>query len=471
MKRASFGLKGKILLSMCPLLLASCLVGYKVFQLGVEKDPEIERALKISEIIGQEETAMISMSDHLRGYLLNPKDKSNYELKKKADETYSDLAKELEPLVFDSKEISEINKKMADYDAGTLDQKETTVADLAVKDLAKAVDYYAADYAPARLEQEKNFGILKEAAKKHSAALIESIETRKAKSSYVTLGILALSTLIGFGITLWVLQKSIGTFVDSINTLSLTSNNMESTIVNLNSQGQNLAGNSNTVAASLEETVASLEEMSSMIKLNSENASQAAGFSARAQDVAVRGESQIQGLVLNMKEISTSSKKIAEITRVIDDIAFQTNLLALNAAVEAARAGEQGKGFAVVADAVRALAQRSAESAKGISELIQDSVDKIENGAKAANSSGEVFTEIVEAIRKVSTLNTEIAASSAEQSSGVTQLTQAMNQIDASVQSNASSSNEITTIAQEINGQSHSVKGVVDLMNYILKAS
>src|SRR5690606_19337280 len=132
-------------------------------------------------------------------------------------------------------------------------------------------------------------------------------------------------------------------------------------------------------------------------------------------EVATRGEVEMKALVDSMTEISKDSKKISDIITVIDDIAFQTNLLALNAAVEAARAGEQGKGFAVVAEAVRALSQRSSAAAKDINDLIRSSVDRIEKGSEQAQKSGTVLSEILNSVQKVSQLNQEIAAASAEQ--------------------------------------------------------
>lgn len=233
--------------------------------------------------------------------------------------------------------------------------------------------------------------------------------------------------------------------------LSEESHQVALAVSQLSEAGNSLSQSSTEAAASLEETVASLEELTSMVKTNAENAQEAAKLSASSCEAAESGEKEIRELINSMAEISNSSKKIEEIIAVIDDIAFQTNLLALNAAVEAARAGEHGKGFAVVAEAVRALAQRSSVAAKDITGLIQNSVSQIEAGAVVADQSGEVLNSILQSVRKVASLNNEIASASAEQRAGIEQIGKAMNQLDQASQSNAASAEEIAATSGEIN--------------------
>ncbi len=233
-------------------------------------------------------------------------------------------------------------------------------------------------------------------------------------------------------------------------------------INNLSSSSSSLSSASSESAASLEETVASLEELTSMIRQNADNAKTASDLSQLSKSTAQEGSTEIANLIQMMNEIAKSSSKIEEIITVIDDIAFQTNLLALNAAVEAARAGEQGKGFAVVAEAVRALAQRSATSAKEISGLISESAAQVEKGQKVADGSQQVLVKIVDSINKVAQLNTEIATASNEQSTGVSQISQAMNQLDQVTQANASSSETISHAASNLEHSTRSLTETVD---------
>ncbi|MFO1413609.1 MAG: Cache 3/Cache 2 fusion domain-containing protein [Burkholderiales bacterium] len=206
-------------------------------------------------------------------------------------------------------------------------------------------------------------------------------------------------------------------------------------------------------ASSLEETASSMEELTSTVKQNAENAKQANKLAAGASDVAVRGGEVVGQVVATMESITESSKKIADIIGVIDGIAFQTNILALNAAVEAARAGEQGRGFAVVASEVRNLAQRSAAAAKEIKTLIGDSVGKVETGSKLVDAAGKTMEEIVQAVKRVTDIMSEITAASLEQSSGIEQVNQAIAQMDQVTQQNAALVEEAAAAAESMKGQ------------------
>ena len=206
-------------------------------------------------------------------------------------------------------------------------------------------------------------------------------------------------------------------------------------------------------ASSLEETASSMEEMTSAVKNNADNAAQANQLARAARDQAERGGSVVQSAVAAMNAINASSKKIADIIGVIDDIAFQTNLLALNAAVEAARAGEQGRGFAVVASEVRTLASRSAAAAKEIKALIQESVVKVDDGSRLVDESGQVLQSIVADVKKVTDMVAEIAASSQEQAAGIEQVNKAVMSMDEATQQNAALVEEATAAAQSLNEQ------------------
>jgi methyl-accepting chemotaxis protein len=201
-------------------------------------------------------------------------------------------------------------------------------------------------------------------------------------------------------------------------------------------------------ASSLEETASSMEQMTSAVKQNADNASQANQLAQAARSQAEKGGTVVAEAVAAMAAIRKASTTIADIIGVIDDIAFQTNLLALNAAVEAARAGEQGRGFAVVASEVRALASRSAQSAREIKTLIQDSVSKVADGERLVNASGETLGTILLSVKKVSDIVSEIAAANAEQSSGIEQVNKAVMSMDEVTQQNAALVEQAAAAAQ-----------------------
>jgi methyl-accepting chemotaxis protein len=214
-------------------------------------------------------------------------------------------------------------------------------------------------------------------------------------------------------------------------------------------------------SASLEETAASMEELTSTVKQNADNAQQASKLAATAADVAQRGGEVVGRAVATMNAISTSSNRIAEITGMIDGIAFQTNILALNAAVESARAGEHGRGFAVVATEVRTLAQRSANAAKEIKTLIGTSVHDVQLGNGLVAQAGDTMTEIVNAVQKVASLMNEITAASIEQSAGIAQVGKAVSQMDQVTQQNAALVEQAAAAASSLEQQAKQMADAV----------
>lgn len=216
-------------------------------------------------------------------------------------------------------------------------------------------------------------------------------------------------------------------------------------------------------ASSLEEIASSMEEMTSTVNQNADNANQASLLAQKARDEAENSRQIVGKAISAMNIIKESSAKISDIISVIDEIAFQTNLLALNAAVEAARAGEHGRGFAVVASEVRNLAGRCTSAAKEIKELIHDSVDKVNDGTKLVNSSGDALEEIVLEVKKVSDIVTEIAAASREQSAGINQVNKALLQLDEMTQQNASLVEEAAAASESMGEQA---KDLSELVSY-----
>ncbi|CDH25187.1 methyl-accepting chemotaxis protein [Xenorhabdus bovienii] len=230
------------------------------------------------------------------------------------------------------------------------------------------------------------------------------------------------------------MQKSL---IKSIASVRDNTNQMYAGIQEITQGNTDLSSRTEEQAASLEETAASMEELTVTVKQNAENARQASELAVSASQTASKGGELTVSVVATMDEIANSSKKISAIISVIDGIAFQTNILALNAAVEAARAGEQGRGFSVVAGEVRDLAQRSAEAAKEIKTLIDESVHRVNQGSELVNNAGNTMDELVKSVNQVTELMAEIAAASDEQSRGIHQVAQAVSQMDQVTQQNA----------------------------------
>ena len=256
------------------------------------------------------------------------------------------------------------------------------------------------------------------------------------------------------------LARLIGDVQGSTNSIASASQQIASGNAHLSSRTEEQA-------ASLEETASSIEELTSTVKQNADNARQANQLAVTASDVATKGGAVVSEVVQTMGAINDSARKIVDIIAVIDGIAFQTNILALNAAVEAARAGEQGRGFAVVASEVRNLAQRSAGAAKEIKMLIDDSVEKVGAGTKLVGQAGVTMDEVVDSVRRVTDIMSEIANASQEQSAGIAQVNQSIIEMDSMTQQNAALVEEAAAAAQSLQDQAAELARVVSIFKLV----
>jgi len=284
-----------------------------------------------------------------------------------------------------------------------------------------------------------------------------------------------MSNMASGDLNLLIEKQYTGTFGEVKDDINKTIENLSSVLSNLKTAADGIHETSNEISqgnsslssrteqqsANLEETAASMEQLTSTVRHNADNAQQANLVSSTARQSAEKGGEVVSKAISAMHEINDSSNQIAEIIGVIDEIAFQTNLLALNASVEAARAGEQGRGFAVVATEVRNLASRSAEAAKEIKELIQDSLSKVNAGAELVNQSGVTLEEIVADVKKVGDIVAEIAASSVQQSSGIDQVSQAVNSMDDLTQQNAALAEQTSAASESMSDKANKMRELV----------
>jgi methyl-accepting chemotaxis protein len=226
-----------------------------------------------------------------------------------------------------------------------------------------------------------------------------------------------------------------------------------------------LSARTETQASNLEETASAMEQLTTTVQQNAENANEATKLANDVMSKANNGSTVVQSAVSAMEDINKSSRKIADIISVIDEIAFQTNLLALNAAVEAARAGEQGRGFAVVAAEVRNLAQRSAAAAKEIKNLISDSVEAVGKGTRLVDDSGRTFTELADSLQKVVRMISDINSASREQSAGINEIGQAVSQMDEMTQQNAALVEQASASSKAMEDQAQNLLEQVRFFN------
>ncbi|MFN3349158.1 methyl-accepting chemotaxis protein [Pseudorhodoplanes sp.] len=250
---------------------------------------------------------------------------------------------------------------------------------------------------------------------------------------------------------------------DTVQRIASSSMEIQNAAAEIATATTDLSQRTEEQAASLEETSASMEEIAGTVRQNAENAQRANALTQETQNVASRGEAVVAEAVTAMAGIEESSRRIADIISVIDEIARQTNLLALNAAVEAARAGEAGRGFAVVASEVRSLAQRSSQAAKDIKDLIVNSSGQVEHGVQLVNRAGDSLKEILQSIRAVADIVADIANASAEQAAGIDQINKALAQMDEVTQQNSALVEENAATAKTLEDQSSALDGRVSV--------
>ncbi|MDE2592653.1 MAG: MCP four helix bundle domain-containing protein [Burkholderiales bacterium] len=258
------------------------------------------------------------------------------------------------------------------------------------------------------------------------------------------------------------LSQMIAGLAETVNQVRVGADSVATASSQIAQGNTDLSARTESQASSLQETAAAVEQMAGTVRTNADNARQANQLASAASEVAARGGSVVEQVVETMNGIQSSSQKISDIIGVIDGIAFQTNILALNAAVEAARAGEQGRGFAVVAGEVRSLAQRSANAAREIKTLINDSVEKVNAGSALVSTAGTTMGDVVTQVRKVTDLVGEIAHASSEQSQGIGQINQAVAQLDQSTQQNAALVEESMAAAESLRSQANKLAQAVN---------
>lgn len=258
-------------------------------------------------------------------------------------------------------------------------------------------------------------------------------------------------------------EKMQDSLIKTVTTVRDTTNIIVSGVEKLATGNDDLSARTEEQASSLEETAASMEELTSTVRLNADNARSASNLAMSTSVTASKGGEITQTVVTTMREISESSQKIGAITSVIDGIAFQTNILALNAAVEAARAGEQGRGFAVVAGEVRNLAQRSAQAAREIKQLIDDALERVNVGSSLVENAGLTMDEIVSSVSKVTDIIGEISSASDEQSHGIDLVSQAVNQMDLVTQQNSRLVHDLASSARLLEQQAEELENAVSV--------
>ena len=340
--------------------------------------------------------------------------------------------------------------------------KKVVDAQHGIATVSSNIDSLLAQLDTVAVEQIKLLAEVEELAAGEMAEATAEGESAKNTANTIFGFMLTFSVIAGVGLGL-LITASITRPINAImEHLREGSDQVTTAASQISESSQSLASGATEQASALEETSSSLEQISGMVRQNADNSKQANSMMGESNKNVTEGVDSMSHMVKAMDSIKDSSNEISKIIKVIEEIAFQTNLLALNAAVEAARAGEHGKGFAVVAEEVRNLAQRSATASKDTASLIENAVNKSEEGAKIVEQSAKSLSAIAEGSKKVGGLVAEISAASGEQSQGISQVTQAIHQMDEVTQKNAAVAEQSASASEELSAQAESLNGLVD---------
>jgi len=428
----------------------------KVFA-GAEKVIERHRKITLShEIRGLGNAARIAVfkAQALRSPQIIAEGIANFE---PANQRFADL-KEIIKIPADLKELEDAHAASNTYrtEMEAIQHSLISLEEIGEKrDLAGAhLDKLAGEAADAGMER--------------TVTAAEASSTKLGQASVTVQAMLAAAVILGLVVAIFIIRGINRALRRATDSLSAGSEQIVAAAAQVSGSSQSLAEGASEQAASLEETSASVEELSSMTKRNAQSAEQAKTIAQAARHSADRSATSVTQLTTAMGDLKSSSAEVAKIVKTIDEIAFQTNILALNAAVEAARAGEAGMGFAVVADEVRNLAQRSAQASKETAAKIESALAKSDEGARISEEVAASLGGIIEQVRKLDTLVSEIATASHEQTQGIGQVNIAISEIDKVTQSNAAAAEESASAAEELNAQAAELNCLVgDLLTLV----
>ncbi len=511
MSLKNLSMRSRLLLSLVPNIICALLVSLQTYFASRTDNPELEDSMRMLEITNQQELAMVHMSEALRGYLLDPTRDSEYTRKKEADALYLKLSEELQTLTQDNKDIQDLNKRMADFDATTLDEKENQVADMIKKRDPNALAFYNDVYADARRFQVENFSKLKKLVHEHSTQSVQNIKQRTYYAGLMSIAALWIGMVIGVGLTAAVAFQVSKSTEEVFGRINKVSDAVAHSSRSIHEEAGELSEAVQRQSAAIQETAASVNEISAMIKNNSDSAVDSRQYSRVSRDHADQGVLDFKKLLASIDDIRKSQESIflqvekshqgvAEIngiisqidekTRVINDIVFQTKLLSFNASVEAARAGEHGKGFAVVAEEVGNLARMSGVAAQEITgllnhstarvssiiagsrESVRDTIEKasalLDSSIKSIKNFERILGEITQAVNYVDNKVDAISTASREQETAVTEISKVMQGLDADTQKSALFAHHAASSAQHLHEQSEELEQLVLRMTQLL---